>query len=58
MKTPKDSLCCHVTKPIMLGKYLECKQTLVGRFLKIQASKPEIVLELCEVEVFPTRIGT
>ena len=41
----------------MLGKYLECKQTLVGQFVKIKASKPEVALELCEVEVFPTRIG-
>ena len=41
----------------MSGEYLECKRTLVGRFLKIQASNPNVILELCEVEVFSTRIG-
>ena len=56
-KPPKVSLCCHVSKPIMSGEYLECKRTLVGRFLKIQASNPNVILELCEVEVFSTRIG-
>ena len=56
-KKSKDELCCRVSKPIMLGKYLECKKTLVGQFVKIKASKPDVALELCEVEVFPTRIG-
>ena len=56
-KPPKDSLCCHVSKVIMNGDYLECKRTLVGRFLKIQASNPNVILELYKVEVFSTRIG-